>query len=452
MADGGRVCGGLLKDWLMDKPSVPADLWPATKIEMRSVEDLTPYIRNARTHPPEQVAQIAASMRRFGFTMPMLVAEDGTIIAGHGRLLAAQQLGIAEVPVMVAKGWSDEDRRVYCLADNRIAETSEWDPETLALEWRELKDLGAADDLSMIGFSEDEIADLVPGILGEAGAGLTDPDDVPEPPVTPISRPGDIWALGDHRLACGSSTDADLVRNVLGGVTPHLMVTDPPYGVEYDPEWRTRAGVGGSGTAKGKVLNDDKADWREAWALFPGDVAYVWHAGLFAGVVGESLQASGFKLRSQIVWDKGQLVLSRGDYHWQHEPCWYAVRDGKKGHWAGDRKQVTVWQIEKPRKSETGHGTQKPVECMKRPIENNSKPGDAVYEPFSGSGTTIIAAEVTGRRCHAVELNPAYVDVAVRRWQEFTGREAVLVASGETFAETEEARREDGPSESSVAA
>jgi DNA modification methylase len=230
------------------------------------------------------------------------------------------------------------------------------------------------------------------------------------------------------------------------------MVTDPPYGVEYDPEWRTRAGVGGAGVAKGKVLNDDKADWREAWALFPGDVAYVWHAGLFGVVVGESLQACGFKLRSQIIWDKGQLVLSRGDYHWKHEPCYYAVREGKKGHWAGDRKQVTVWQIDKPRKSETGHGTQKPVECMKRPIENNSKPGDAVYDPFSGSGTTLIAAEMTGRRAFVVELNEQYVDVAVKRWQEFTGREAVLDASGETFAETQAARREDGPSQESVAA
>lgn len=191
--------------------------WPATKIEMWSVDDLRPYLRNARTHPPEQVAQIAASMRRFGFTMPMLVAEDGTIIAGHGRLLAAQQLGIAEVPVMVAKGWSDEDRRVYCLADNRIAETSEWDPETLALEWRELRDLGAADDLSMIGFSEEDITDLVPGILEESGAGLTDPDDVPEPPAVPVSRSGDVWDMGDHRLACGSSTDTELVQKLLGG-------------------------------------------------------------------------------------------------------------------------------------------------------------------------------------------------------------------------------------------
>ena len=220
---------------------------------------------------------------------------------------------------------------------------------------------------------------------------------------------------------------------VLAGATPHLMVTDPPYGVEYDPGWREKAGVAGAGYAKGKVLNDDNADWREAWALFPGDVAYVWHAGLFAGVVGESLIATKFKLRSQIIWDKGQLVMSRGDYHWQHEPWWYAVREGKTGHWAGDRKQVTVWQIEKPRKSETGHGTQKPVDCMRIPIENNSQPGDAVYEPFSGSGTTIIAAEMTGRSCYAVELNPAYVDVAVRRWQEFTGKDAVLEASGQTF-------------------
>jgi DNA modification methylase len=712
----------------MDKPAVPADLWPATKVEMRPVEDLAPYARNARTHPPEQVAQIAASMRRFGFTMPMLIAEDGTIVAGHGRLLAAQLLGIREVPVMVARGWSDEDRRVYTLADNRLAETSEWDPAMLRLEIEELRIEVGADVLAGIGFSDTEIQELIPGMLGEAGAGLTDPDDVPEPEPVAVSRPGDVWVLGDHRIICGSSTDPAAVKAVLDGAVPHLMVTDPPYGVNYDPAWREKAGVAGPGIAKGKVLNDDRADWREAWALFPGDVAYVWHAGLFAGVVGESLQASGFKLRSQIMWDKGQLVLSRGDYHWQHEPCqpagtmvakvikegrwressviehvpietlkagdkvvsfgnskifrrgreitrigsrpysgnlytigvgdkstrstaehqftvrfnpakpkagllylmrrgdrwrigvcglfnsrgfglavrvsqemadeawivatypdlksarlaeqvascvygiptthwetdrsapnagnrtkdeietiyqrigvdrvkegaaqlikdhglsadhplitagiagsfsrkasrvvracniipsimqvpvptkgedfawstidsatfeevrglevwsmdvdqdqhyvadgivthncWYAVREGKTGHWAGDRKQTTVWQIPKPSRSETGHGTQKPVDCMRRPLENNSKPGDAVYEPFSGSGTTIIAAEMTGRRCHAVELNPVYVDVAVRRWQEFTGRDAVLESSGMSFADTATDRAE----------
>ncbi len=421
--------------------------WPASKVELWSVDDLTPYAKNARLHSDEQVEQIAASMERFGFTIPVLVAENGTIIAGHGRIMAAHKLGLAEVPVMVARGWSDEDRRLYTLADNRLAETSDWDPDMLRIELDELSELGEGDGLAWIGFSEVDIAELLPAALAEAGAGLTDPDDVPEveEDEAAVSQPGDVWVLGNHRIICGSSTDRETVEALLAGASPHLMVTDPPYGVEYDPSWREKAGVAGGGYAKGKVLNDDKADWREAWELFPGDVAYVWHAGLFAGVVGESLVAAKFKLRSQIIWDKGQLVLSRGDYHWRHEPAWYAVREGATGHWAGDRKQVTVWEIEKPRKSETGHGTQKPVECMKRPIENNSQPGDAVYEPFSGSGTTIIAAEMTGRHCYAVELNPAYVDIAVKRWQDYTGKAAVLDASGETFAQTEKARLEGGP-------
>lgn len=238
-----------------------------------------------------------------------------------------------------------------------------------------------------------------------------------------------------HRIACGSSTDPVTVARVLAGAKPHLMVTDPPYGVEYDANWRERAGINTSGAATGKVLNDDNADWRDAWALFPGDVAYVWHAGLFAGVVVDSLTACGFQPRSQIIWAKSQMVMSRGDYHWQHEPCWYAVRKGKVGHYDGGRKQTTLWSIDKPQKSETGHSTQKPIECMKRPIENNSSPGQAVYEPFSGSGTTIIAGEMTGRSVYAIELNPAYVDVAVTRWQDFTGERAVLESTGQAFDE-----------------
>ncbi len=210
-------------------------------------------------------------------------------------------------------------------------------------------------------------------------------------------------------------------------------MTDPPYGVGYDPSWRERAGVNTASAAKGKVLNDDRADWREAWPLFPGEVAYVWHGALHAAVVAESLAASGFAIRSQIIWDKTRLVIGRGDYHWRHEPCWYAVRKGRTGHWSGDRSQTTVWAIPH-RRNDTGHGTQKPVLCMQRPIENNSSPGQAVYEPFGGSGTTIIAAEVTGRACHAIELDPAYVDVAVQRWQAFTGVAAVHEAGG-TFLE-----------------
>jgi DNA modification methylase len=218
------------------------------------------------------------------------------------------------------------------------------------------------------------------------------------------------------------------------------MVTDPPYGVEYDPAWRNRAGL--STTQRtGKVANDDRADWRQAWALFPGDVAYVWHGALHAATVAESLTASGFGIRAQIIWAKERLVLGRGHYHWQHEPCWYAVRGS--GHWAGDRKQTTLWQIASSgQDATTTHGTQKPVECMRRPIQNNSSPGQAVYEPFSGSGTTLIAAEMAGRACHAIELDPAYVDVAVQRWQAFTGEAATHEASGDTYAATTALRLE----------
>jgi DNA modification methylase len=209
---------------------------------------------------------------------------------------------------------------------------------------------------------------------------------------------------------------------LLGDVRPLLMVTDPPYGVEYDPSWRNQAGAAKT-KRTGKVLNDDRADWREVWALFPGDVAYVWHGALHSSTVAESLVAAGFAVRSQIIWAKDRLVLSRGDYHWQHEPCWYAVRKGATGHYNGDRTQSTLWEIDKPQKSETGHSTQKPIECMERPIRNNSKPGELVYEPFSGSGTTIIACERTGRKCRAIELNPAYVAVAIQRWADATGKE-----------------------------
>ena len=415
------------------EPKFSAQAWPAAKVEMWAVENLVPYVRNARQHPPEQIDQIAASMQRFGFTIPMLVAEDGTVIAGHGRLMAAAQLGLAEVPVMVARGWSEEDRRLYTLADNRLAEIAEWDPEMLRIEIGELREDFGIEDMGLIGFSAEDLAELLPEALIETTGGLTDPDDVPEVPEHPVTRPGDLWVLGRHRLLCGDSTVATDVERVLGGVTPLLMCTDPPYGVEYDPGWRNQAGA--SKTKRtGKVLNDDRADWREAWSLFPGDVAYVWHGALHAREVIESLEVCGFTLRSQIIWAKERLVLSRGDYHWQHEPCAYAVKKSGKGHWAGDRKQTTLWQIaSKDQDASTIHGTQKPVECMRRPILNNSSPGQAVYEPFMGSGTTLIAAETTGRVCLGIELNPAYVDVAIQRWQDFTGEAAVLEGEDRTF-------------------
>lgn len=392
---------------------------------MRSVAALVPYARNARTHTRAQVDQIAASIREWGWTVPILVDETGMILAGHGRVLAAQKLGVAEVPAMTAQGWSAEQKRAYVLADNQLALNAAWDGELLAAEVSELKASGF--DLGLVGFSSSELRAI-------AGGGRTDPDHVPEPPKIPVAKPGDVWLLGRHRLVCGNSTDKGAVRAALADSWPLLMVTDPPYGVEYDPAWRNKAGV--ASTARtGKVINDDRADWREAWSLFPGDVAYVWHSALHAATVAESLEVSGFVLRSQVIWAKPSLVIGRGDYHWQHEPCWYAVRKTGTGHWAGDRKQTTVWHIaNRDQDTATVHGTQKPVECMRRPIENNSREGDAVYEPFSGSGTTIIAAEMTGRACCAIEIDPAYVDVAVERWQQFTGGHAVKEGHGDKRA------------------
>jgi DNA modification methylase len=398
------------------------------RIEHRAVGDLIPYARNARTHSEAQIALIAGSIREYGFTNPVLVDGENGIIAGHGRVMAARTLGLATVPVIELGHLNEAQKKAYILADNRLAEQAGWDSALLALELGDLSELGV--DLGTLGFDAGEIDALL-------NRGQPDPreEETPEPPEVPVSRLWDVWVLGRHRLICGDSTDPATVERLLAGVRPHLMSTDPPFGVNYDPDWRNRAGA--SETKRtGKVLNDHRADWREAWALFPGDVAYVWHGALHATTVAESLVATGFDVRSQIIWAKERHVLSRGHYHWQHEPCWYAVRKGGTGHWSGDRTQSTLWHIpSRDQDAATIHGTQKPVECMRRPILNNSSPGQAVYEPFSGSGSTIIAAETTGRACYAVELDPAYVDVAVRRWEAFTGQEAVLEGQGSSFAE-----------------
>ena len=694
----------------------------AHSVAQRAVGDLIPYVNNARTHSDRQVALIAGSIREFGFNNPVLVDGENGIIAGHGRVLAAQKLGLATVPVIELTHLSDAQKRAYILADNRLAEQAGWDRELLSLELGDLAELEI--DLGALGFDGHELDEL----LNHADVDLKE-EVTPPLPERPVSRPGDLWCLGPHRLLCGDATDGAAVARLLDGVRPHLMVTDPPYGVAYDPDWRNRAGA--SETRRtGKVLNDDRADWREAWALFPGDVAYVWHGALHATTVAESLVASGFDIRSQIIWAKDRHVLSRGHYHWQHEPCqpagtlvqkvvkrgagsqqaqveevpietlqagdhvvsynsyesvirrrgrkitrigsrpylgmmhticaagrvtratpehrfsarldpdaacrqvvylmrrgdwwrvgrvalfnsrgfglatrladnkaeeawivsvhatavtaqcaeqvlscrygiptthwevddwslqrgtqrspemiagiydcldmsalearatlllrdhrldpahpfisskdqaifsrratrliracnlfagilqlpmptageafewvtvsgndaapfsgpvwsmdvekdqhyvadglvthncWYAVRG--KGHWSGDRTQSTLWSIpNRDQDAATIHGTQKPVECMRRPMLNNSSPGQAVYEPFCGSGTTLIAAEAAGRVCCALELDPAYVDVAVQRWEAFTGKSATLDGDGATFAGIAQSRLEE---------
>lgn len=429
------------------------------KITYKPTDSLAPYARNAREHSEAQVAQIVSSIKEFGFTNPILVDESDGIIAGHGRVLAAAKLGLDKVPTVQLIGLSAAQKKAYILADNKIALNGTWSFDMLRLEMADLRESGF--DLGVTGFDQFEVADIFATRIGK-----TDPDDAPALEETPISALGDVWLLGPHRLICGDSTKADTVDRLLKGAKPHLMVTDPPYGVNYDANWRNNAlrkdGTPIAGRAVGKVQNDDRVDWSAAWALFPGAVVYVWHGGLHSSAVEQSLVAAKFLVRSQIIWVKTRFAIGRGNYHWQHEPAFYAAKDGaddqwsgipeherfvpeheeasyavakgETARWAGGRKQSTVWQIEHIR-SETGHSTQKPVECMKRPIENNSKAGDAVYEPFSGSGTTLVAAEMTGRRCFAVELNPAYVDVAVKRWQAFCGAEAIRESDGLTFAQ-----------------
>jgi DNA modification methylase len=327
---------------------------------------------------------------------------------------------------VVLHGLTEMQRRQLMLADNRIALNAGWDLEMLGLELTELSALGA--ELGVMGFTAEELAKaLSPGRT----TGLTDEDDVPALAEKAVSTVGDIWLAGPHRIGCDDSTDSAAVSVLLGDVVPGLMVTDPPYGVDYDPAWRHRMGINRS-ARRGKVRNDDQADWGAAWKLFPGNIAYVWHGALYAATVERSLRDNGFAVRAQIIWAKERLVLGRGDYHWAHEPCWYAVRT--KGNWTGDRKQTTLWTIPSGgQDAQTDHATQKPVECMRRPMVNNSNPGQAVYDPFLGSGTTLIAAETSGRVCLGMDLEPRYVDVAVRRWQAFTGKTACLSGDGRSF-------------------
>ena len=402
-------------------------------LELVKISELVPYERNARTHSDHQVEQIAASMKEFGFTNPILIDDDLGVIAGHGRMMAAQSVGLVEVPVVRLSHLTPTQRRAYVLADNQLALNAGWDTDLLPLELGELFDAGFNVDL--LGFDEKQVASML------ATEGETDPDDVPEVQPSVVTREGDVWVMGKHRVICGDSTSADVVDRLLDGREPGIMVTDPPYGVEYDPSWRDEFSL--APISAGAVENDDRDDWKDAWSLFSGGVSYVWHAGVHGHVVSESLSASRFTVRTQIIWAKQAFVFGRGHYHWQHEPCFYAVRAGSPGGWSGDRKQTTVWEIDNANimkggftdDTNTEHSTQKPVECMERPIRNHEFL--EVYDPFLGSGTTIIAAEKLGRACYGCELSPKYVDVIVRRWEAFTGSNATLERDGRTFKEVE---------------
>jgi DNA modification methylase len=407
------------------------------KIELWPIDRVIPYARNARTMTAASVDKVAASIQEFGWRQPIVVDVHGVIIAGHTRLLAARKLGLTELPVHVADSLTPAQVKAYRLMDNRSHDETSWDFELLGPELLDLQNLGFG-NLALTGFDEKEIADFLAGATSP-NAGLTDEDALPADQENVVTVPGDIWLLGPHRILCGDATVPADVHRLLSGTSPVLMVTDPPYGVQYDPEWRAKAGVNKNPNKLGRVPNDNRVDWREAWALFPGDVMYAWHAGKYAAIVQQSIEACGFEIRSQIIWAKDRFALSRGNYHWQHEPCWYAVRD--KANWNGDRSQCTLWQIKAREDAGYGHGTQKPVECMRRPIQNNSKRGQHVYDPFLGSGTSIIAAESTGRVCFGLEIDPAYCDLVVRRWQDFTGKIGTLQADGQSFNDAGETRK-----------
>ena len=437
--------------------------WFADKIEQWPTAKLLPYARNARTHSDEQVAQIAASIAEFGFTNPILAGSDGVLVAGHGRLAAAQKLGLEVVPVVVLDHLTPTQRRALVLADNKLALNAGWNLDLLASELSDLREMGA--DLSVVGFSSVELEEI---FRGKKGA--RDPDDAPPVADRSVSELGDIWVLGAHRLVCGSATTQEAYAALLGGESVDAIWTDPPYNVDYHGR-------------SGSILNDSMPDARfrefllQAFsAMFaaarPGAAIYVAHADTEGLNFRSAFASAGFKLASCVIWRKDALVMGRSDYQWQHEPILYGWKPGAAHRWFGGRKQTTIvdlesspftlredgrWQIRvgdavlvvdgqakveelvptvihhaKPKRSDL-HPTMKPVALIERTLRHSAQPGDLVLDPFGGSGSTLIAAEQLGMRARLIELDPKYVDVIVRRWQDYDGAKAIRLSDGVAF-------------------
>ena len=406
--------------------------WLADKIEQWPTAKLVPYARNARTHSDDQVAQIAASIAEFGFTNPILAGSDGVIVAGHGRLAAAQRLGLDVVPVVVLDHLSPTQRRALVIADNRIAESAGWDDAMLRIEIAALQDDDF--DLSLTGFDADALAELMAGDESD-GQGQTDDDAMPEMPETPVSRPGDVWLLGGHRLLCGDSTVADSYDRLLDGAPVDMVFTDPPYNVNYANSAKDK--MRGKDRA---ILNDNLGDgfYDFLLAALTPTIAHC-RGGIYVAMSSSELdvlqaafRAAGGKWSTFIIWAKNTFTLGRADYQRQYEPILYGWPEGAQRHWCGDRDQGDVWNIRKPQKNDL-HPTMKPVELVERAIRNSSRPGNVVLDPFGGSGTTLIAAEKSGRLARLIELDPKYVDVIVRRWQGWTGKQATRESDGALF-------------------
>jgi site-specific DNA-methyltransferase (adenine-specific) len=399
-----------------------------TKLEKRSVEELIPFASNSRTHSDAQVAQIAASIREFGFTSPILIDGENTIIAGHGRLLAARKLGLDKVPAIVLDHLTKPQQRALVIADNQLALNAGWDLDMLKAE---IEDLNLDDfDISLLGF-DDKFLD---GLLEpEPTAGLTDEDAVPNVPEIPVTCLGDVWVLGNHRLMCGDSTSIDALQTLTEGAFVDMWLTDPPYNVAYE-----------GGTKEKLTIQNDSmgdADFRQFLrdsyiaadaVMKPGSVFYIWHADSEGYNFRGAAIDAGWQVRQCLIWRKSSMVMGRQDYHWRHEPCLYGWKNGAAHLWASDRKQTTILEFDKPSRNGE-HPTMKPVELFEYQMLNNTKGADIVLDSFGGSGTTMIAAEKHGRHARVMELDPKYCDVIIKRWQDFTGKQAVHAETGETF-------------------
>ena len=403
---------------------------------MVPVDSLIPYARNARTHSEEQIAQIAASIREFGWTNPILTDGDNGVIAGHGRLAAARKLELTEVPVIELGHLSPEQKKAYILADNRIALNSGWDEELLKLELQELQ--GVDFDLDLLGFGDDEIERLLNG--DQVGGGLTEDDAIPEAPVDPVSRTGDLWILGNHRLLCGDSTVLSDVERLMGGQLADMAFTDPPYNVDY--------GNSAKDKMRGKdrrIMNDDLGEGFFQFLydaclnllLVTKGACYVCMSSSELHTLQKAWIKAGGKWSTFIIWAKNTFTLGRADYQRQYEPILYGWKQGTDHFWCGDRDQSDIWNYNKPRVNDL-HPTMKPVELVERAIKNSSKSRDIVLDLFGGSGTTLIASEKTGRQARLIELDPKFVDVIIKRWEDYTGQQAVREDDGLKFSEASE--------------
>jgi len=399
------------------------------KIEYKKPEELTPYDKNSRTHSDDQIHQIAESIKEFGFTNPILIDSDGGIIAGHGRLLAAKLLGLDTVPVINIGHLTVVQRQALVIADNKIALNSGWDNDVLASEIQSLIDSGF--NIDILGFNPDELA----GILDDSdpNTGLTDEDACGDVPDEPVTKTGDVWVMGKHRLLCGDSTRIDELERLTDGQLVDMWLTDPPYNVAY--EGKTKESL----TIKNDSMgNDDfRAFLRDCYVaanavMKPGAVFYIWHADSEGYNFRGAAHDAGWQVRQCLIWNKNVMVMGRQDYHWKHEPCLYGWKEGAGHLWATDRKQVTILEFDRPTRN-TEHPTMKPVALFEYQMLNNTKGGDIVLDSFGGSGTTLIAAEKNGRVARLMELDPKYCDVIVKRWQDFTGKKAVLESDGSEF-------------------